>query len=40
LVEIHKEMGEQKIDVVIRRAGCAENLPIYRVAKQTGVRLT
>lgn len=40
LVEIHKRMGEQKIDVVIRRAGCEESLPIYRFAKQTGIRLS
>lgn len=40
LVEMHKRMGEQKIDVVIRRAGCEESLPIYRIAKQTGVRLS
>ena len=40
LVAMYKKLGEQKIDVVIRRPGCAENLPIYQIAKQTGVRLT
>jgi predicted nucleotidyltransferase len=40
LVTMHKVLGEQKIDVVIRRAGYEENLPIYQIAKQTGVKLT
>lgn len=39
LVEIHKRIGEQKIDVVIRRPGCEDSLPIYQVAKQTGIKL-
>ncbi|MHB1678516.1 MAG: nucleotidyltransferase domain-containing protein [Sulfuriferula sp.] len=39
LLELHKKLGEQKIDVVIRRAAYTEDLPIYRIAKETGVRL-
>ncbi|HET9113449.1 MAG TPA: nucleotidyltransferase domain-containing protein [Burkholderiales bacterium] len=38
LIELHKQLGEQKIDVIIRRAH-SDELPIYRVAKETGVRL-
>ncbi len=38
LLELHKRLGEQKIDVVIRRA-VSDELPIYRVAKETGVRI-
>ncbi len=40
LVALYKQLGEQKIDVVIRRPGFKENLPIYQVAKQTGVKLS
>ena len=40
LVALYKKLGEQKIDVVIRRPGFKENLPIYQVAKQTGVKLS
>ncbi len=39
LVKLHKKLGEQKIDVVIRLATSREELPIYRLAKETGVRL-
>lgn len=38
LVQLHKALGEQKIDLVInRRQGTT--LPIYEVAKRTGVVL-
>ena len=40
LVALYKKLGEQKIDVMIRRPGFKENLPIYQVAKQTGVKLS
>jgi len=40
MMEMHKKMGEQKIDVVIRRPQSEADLPIYRVAKQTGVKLS
>ena len=39
LLELHKKLGEQKIDVVIRRAAFREELPIYRIARETGVRI-
>lgn len=39
LLDLHKKLGEQKIDVVIRRKAFNEELPIYRVARETGVRL-
>ncbi|MCH8538857.1 MAG: nucleotidyltransferase domain-containing protein [Alkalimonas sp.] len=38
LVELHQQLGEQKIDLVInRKSGLV--LPIYQVAKQQGVLL-
>lgn len=37
--DIEVAIGEQKIDVVVNYSG-SEELPIYRVAKQTGVKLT
>lgn len=40
LVSMYKKLGEQKIDVVIHRPGCTVNLPIYQIAKQTGVKLS
>lgn len=39
LLELHKQLGEQQIDVVIHRVACKTPLPIYQVAKNTGVRL-
>lgn len=39
LMKLHKKLGEQKIDVVIRRTAFKKELPIYRVARETGVRL-
>jgi len=39
LRDIHKKLGEQKIDVVIRRETFKEDMPIFRVARETGVRL-
>jgi predicted nucleotidyltransferase len=39
LVELQLKLGEQKIDVVIRRAAFQEELPIFRMARETGVRL-
>ena len=40
LVTLYKKLGEQKIDVVIRRQGCKENFPIYKLAKLTGIKLS
>lgn len=39
LLELHKQLGQQKIDVVIRRADFKEDLPIFRIARETGVQL-
>ncbi|MDF1583265.1 MAG: nucleotidyltransferase domain-containing protein [Methyloprofundus sp.] len=39
LRELHKVLGEQKIDVVLRRGSYSVDLPIYRIAKQTGILL-
>lgn len=38
LVELHKMLGEQKIDLVINRKS-GYDLPIYAIAKDTGVLL-
>ncbi|TFH86679.1 nucleotidyltransferase domain-containing protein [Billgrantia azerbaijanica] len=38
LVELRRELGDQKIDLVIRRRE-APALPIYRVARETGTPL-
>jgi len=39
LVEMHRLLGDQKIDLVLHRANCKQDLPIYRIAKETGVKL-
>lgn len=39
LLELHEKIGEQKIDVVIRRAQFKQEFPVYRVAWEMGVRL-
>ena len=39
LVALDRELGEQKIDLVIRRLGDQEEQPIHRIARSTGVRL-
>ncbi|QWF71953.1 nucleotidyltransferase domain-containing protein [Methylomonas paludis] len=39
LRELHKKIGEQKIDVVLHRRNDAEELPIYRIARESGVLL-
>lgn len=38
LSDLHRELGEQKIDLIIKRPG-TEMLPVHRVARATGVRL-
>ena len=40
LVALQQQLGEQKIDVVIRRANSAADLPIYQIAKTTGIKLS
>lgn len=39
-VALYKQLGDQKIDVIVRRPGFKENLPMYDIAKQTGVKLS
>ena len=39
LVELHLKLGDQKIDVVIRRTAFKEELPIFRIARETGIQL-
>jgi len=39
MLEIHRSLGNQKIDLVLRRARSPRDLPIYRIAKETGARL-
>jgi predicted nucleotidyltransferase len=39
LRDLHQKFGEQKIDVVLRRSNSTVDLPIYQIAKQTGVLL-
>lgn len=38
LVDLHKALGEQKIDIVISRRN-GPNLPIHQVARETGIPL-
>lgn len=39
-VALYKQLGDQKIDVIVRRPGFKEILPIYDIAKQTGIKLS
>jgi len=39
LRDLHKRLGDQKIDVVLRKANGSVDLPIYQIAKQTGIKL-
>ena len=39
LVDLNLALGEQKIDLVVRQRGQSAELPIHRVARETGVRL-
>jgi len=36
---LHRLLGEQKIDVVLNRLHSKKTLPIFQIAKETGVRL-
>lgn len=33
------ELGEQKIDVVLNRVGISKSIPIYNIAKNTGIKI-
>lgn len=39
LVELHKKLGDQKIDVVIRYIDSEKDLPIFHLARETGIQL-
>ncbi|MEX1057389.1 MAG: nucleotidyltransferase domain-containing protein [Natronospirillum sp.] len=39
LRDLHRALGEQKIDLVIKRASRGVELPIYQIVRETGVRL-
>ncbi len=39
LMRLHQALGDQKIDVVIRPKQATDELPIYQIAKSTGVAL-
>ncbi len=39
LCAIHRQIGDQKIDVVLRRTASQQELSIYRIAKETGEQL-
>jgi hypothetical protein len=39
LRDLHKRLGDQKIDVVLRKTNGSAELPIYQIAKQTGIQL-
>ena len=39
LKQLRLAMGDQKIDLVVRRSGSTADMPIYQVARSTGVRL-
>jgi len=39
LVEIHRLLGEQKIDIVLQRQGFVNERAICQIAKETGVRI-
>lgn len=39
LVDLEEKIGEQKIDLVIKRMLSPEILPIYEEARKTGVKL-
>ena len=36
---LHQTLGEQKIDIIIRRPPPAAELPIHRIAHATGIQL-
>jgi len=39
LRDLHQTLGEQKIDIVIRRTDSNHELPIHRIAYTTGIQL-
>ncbi|MEQ1601172.1 MAG: nucleotidyltransferase domain-containing protein [Methylophilaceae bacterium] len=39
LMSLHRQIGDQKIDVVIKRSNTQHNEAIYHIARETGVQL-
>jgi len=39
MLEMHRALGDQKVDVVLHRNACEKDLPVHRIAKETGRRL-
>jgi predicted nucleotidyltransferase len=39
LRDLHQTLGEQKIDIIIRRTSSTTELPIHRIAYTTGIQL-
>ena len=39
LRDLHRTLGDQRIDVILRRSTIEHNVPVYRIAKETGTRL-
>ena len=37
--ELWRDLGEQKIDTVLKLMRYPDNLPVYKIAKATGVRI-
>ena len=40
LARLHRQLGERKIDMAVRRAQSTADVPIWRLARSTGVELT
>ena len=39
IVDLKNKLGDQKIDVLIKNFRSEENIPIYEIAKKTGIAL-
>jgi len=39
LRDLHRTLGDQKIDVVLRRSTARKDIPVFRIARETGARL-
>ena len=39
LAELSRPLAERKVDLVVKSRGSQQNLPIYQVARESGVRL-
>jgi len=39
LRDLHRTLGDQRIDVILRRSTVEKDISVYRIAKETGARL-